>query len=351
MANADFWALGEASVTVSGGGQLDGVTQGDGSHLMGLTITLDSANFENIDVKDNELFFDDNDGKQRLRGGQDFDGQSYGNNTEIEAEYQMTLLDPNTGVEYKAVAINFVNSSPSYATIEGIAFVDVVPPIGVALTVIGTSEGPGDFGQDRLEFGNIAVPCFTPGTLIETPDGPVRVETLVEGDLVSTLDHGAQPLTWVGHSPVSSLRMARHPELRPILIKAHAFGVNHPNRDMLVSPQHRILIEGWRAEMLFGEPEVLIAAKHLCNDTTIRRLPDVRATTYIHLQCNAHEVLTSDGLLTESFNPGPHVVGALPDASRAELQALFPECDLLERAPLAAARPLVSRAEAVALIA
>ena len=351
MANFDFWALGEASVSVSGGGQLDGVTQGDGSHLLGLSITLNNNNWENIDLKDNELFFDDNDSGQRLRGSQTFDGQSYGNNTRVEAEYQVTLLDPNTGIEYTAIAINFNNSSPSYGTIEGIAFVDVFPPVGVALTVTDAREGPGSFGQPRIEAADLAVPCFTPGTLIETPDGERPVETLEVGDLVTTLDHGPARLTWVGHSKVSGLRMGLTPELRPIRIAAHAFGRGHPRRDMLVSPQHCILIEGWRSEILFGEPQVLIAAKHLCNDTSVRQTNECAATTYIHLQCAAHEVLISDGLLTESFNPGPSVVGALAEASRAELQALFPDHNLMQEAPLRAARPLVSRREALALSA
>ena len=350
MANFDFWALGEASVTVSGGGQLDGVTQGDGSHLVGLSITLNSATFENLDFADNDTNFDDNDGGQRLNGSQSFDGQTYSNNTVVEAEYQMILRDPNTGIEYRAVAVNMQNSTPSYATIEGIAFVDVIPPIGVALTVVSASEGPGSFWQPSLSTADIAVPCFTPDTMIDTPEGPRAVQDLAVGDLVTTLDHGPQPLRWVGHSPVSSLRMALHPELCPILIKAHAFGRNHPNRDMRVSPQHRILIEGWRAEMLFGEAQVLVAAKHLINDTTVRRA-GVASATYIHLQCDAHEVLISDGLATESFNPGPVTMASMPDDCRAELQLLFPDCDLLTRAPLPAARPLLGGRDAALLIA
>ena len=104
MQNYDFWALGEASLTISGGGQLDGVTQGDGSHLVGRTITLTSTNFEELEVRDRgggDRSFDDNDGDQRLRGSQSFDGVSYGNNTVIEAEYIITLRDPNTGIEYQ----------------------------------------------------------------------------------------------------------------------------------------------------------------------------------------------------------------------------------------------------------
>lgn len=351
MAKYDFWALGETSVTVSGGGSLDGVTQGDGSHLLGLQITLNSANWEQITLKDNDSNVDDNDGGQRLQQAQSFDGVSYGNNTEVEMEYRIVMVDPNTGIHYEALAVNFDNSTPQYATIEGLVFIDKVPPVGVALTVTEAYEGPGSSGQPSIGVTELALPCFTPGTLIDTPQGPRPVEALQVGDRVTTLDHGAQPLRWVGHSPVSSLRMALHPELRPILIRAHAFGHNHPARDMLVSPQHRILIEGWRAEMLFAEPQVLVAALHLVNDRTVLRAPFVTQTTYIHLQCDAHEVLISDGLPTESFNPGPTVVKTLDRAARAELEALFPDHDLTRSAPLSSARPMLRRGEARLLIA
>jgi hypothetical protein len=351
MAKYDFWALGETSVTVSGGGNLDGVTQGDGSHLVGLNITLNSASYEEITLKDNDWNVDDNDGGQRLQKAQSFDGVSYGNNTEVEFEYQITLEDPNTGIEYQAIALNFDNSSPAYATVEGLVFVDVLPPVGVALTVTGAAEGPGDFGQPSIGVDELAVPCFTPGTLIETPAGPRPVETLTAGDVVRTLDNGPQPLTWARQTTLTSLRVGLHPELRPILIRAHALGRNRPARDMKVSPQHRILIDGWRAEMLFAEREVLVAAAHMVDDRMILRCPEVAELTYIHLQCAAHEVLISDGLPTESFNPGPVVVRQMDRAARDELQALFPDHDLLERAPYKAARPMLRRAEAALLIA
>lgn len=351
MAKYEFWALGETSVTVSGGGSLDGGAQGDGSHLLGLEITLTAANFEKITLNDNELYVDDDDGKQKLHQSQSFDGVSYANNTDVEMEYTLTLLDPSTGIEYTALAVNFDTTGPNNTSIEGIVFVDEIPPIGVTLTVVGTAEGPGGNGQDPIRVTDLAVPCFTPGTLIETPDGPRRVETLRAGDTVLTLDNGPQRLIWAGQTELSSLRLALHPELRPIRIRAHAFGPGRPARDMRVSPQHRILVDGWQAEMLFGEHEVLVAAAHLVNDHSVQRVEGPESTTYIHLQCAGHEVLMSDGLPSESFNPGPVAVGALDLAARAELQALFPECDLMERAPLRSARPMLRAHEARLLVA
>lgn len=355
MANYDFWALGEASVTISGGGQLDGITQGDGSHLVGLTITLNSKNFEQLSVRDrggSDDTFDDNDGNQTLRGTQTFDGVNYSGGTVIKAEYIITLRDPNTGIEYQAVAVNVNNSSPSYATIEGLAFIDTIPPAGVALTVISASEGPGGYGVPSLPNGDIAAPpCLTPGTLILTPDGQRRVEDLAVGDLVVTSDHGAQPIRWIGTANVGPFRMAMSPGFRPIRIRKDAFGPGQPARDMLVSPQHRILLEGWQAELLYGEVQVLAAAAHLVDDCRVVPAWDRTEIAYLHLQFDDHELVFSDGLRTESFNPGPACLGTIPEAARAELQALFPDRDLAQFAANAAVRPMINRREARALVA
>jgi len=308
MANYSIWALGESQLSISGGGQLDGVTQGDGSHLLGLTVTLNSFNFQELFIRDrgSDSNFDDNDGNQRLQGAQTFDGVSYSNNTTIEAEYRITLRDPDSGILYDALAINFRTTSPSYGTIEGISFVDVIPPAGVALEVIDAFEGPGASGQPSIDQSEVAVPaCFTPGTSIETPYGPRRVETLRAGDLVTTYDKGPEPLLWVGQTVFARQDLRKRPEMRPILIRKDAFGPGIPCRDMRVSPLHRILLSGPAAELLFGEPEVLAAAQHLvdgdriCVDTCARRV------IYLHVQCAAHELLISDGLPSESYNPGP----------------------------------------------
>lgn len=360
MAEYEIFALGESQITISNGGQLDGVTQGDGSHLVGLTITLNSKNFESINITDNgrDVFFDDNDGNQRAivgpgdtpADGIDFDGENYNDDTRIEAEYLITLRDPNTDVEYRAVAVNFNNSSPAYATVEGLAFVDGIPPAGVPLEVIDASEGPGDFGVPRIRYDDIdAPPCFTPGTRILTPSGERPVEALAIGDLVVTFDHGPQPLRWIGCAKVDPFAMASSDAVRPIRICRHAFGPGRPARDMLVSPQHRVLLEGWQAELLYGEFEVLVAATHLVNDVNVKRAADITETTYIHLQFDRHELVYSDGLLTESFNPGPQSLAAIPKTARDELKALFPGRDLETRPLNTSVRTLITGREARAL--
>ena len=84
------------------------------------------------------------------------------------------------------------------------------------------------------------IPCYAPGTMIDTPDGPHGVETLRPGDLVSTLDHGPQPIKWVrdGTEPLNGAP----DHSRPVLIQVAALGPGRPLRDLIVSPQHRILV-------------------------------------------------------------------------------------------------------------
>ena len=195
MAQYSIFVLGESRITVSGGGQLDGVTQGDGSHLVGRTVTLNSNAWTEVQIRDNgDNDFSDNDTDQRLQGSQTIDGVTYANNTVVEAEYGVTLSD---GVNtWTAIGFNLNNSSPAYATIEGLAFIGGpggFPPVGVPLTVIASQEGPG------FDSGAYATPiCFDRGTLIATSRGPRPIESLRPGDLVRTADNGLQPVRWTG---------------------------------------------------------------------------------------------------------------------------------------------------------
>lgn len=349
MANYSFWAIGDSQISVSGGGQLSGISQGDGSHLVGLNITLNSYDFEEIDIRDggSDVNFDDNDSNQRLRGRQFFDGDRYNNNTVVEAEYRIVLRDPDTGIEYQALAVNFNNSSPAYSTVEGLAFIEVIPPAGVALEVIAAFEGPGSSGRPPLDNIEIAVPaCFTPGILIDTPSGQRPVESLRAGDLVSTYDRGPQPLIWVGQTGLGARDLARTPAARPIVIRKDALGPGVPARDMRVSPQHRILISGPQAELFYGEPEVLAAAAHLVDGHRIHVDETAQQVLYIHVQCASHEVLMSEGLPSESYNPGALSLMSSPEVLRAQLGTIMPAGIAAIGPSLDAARPMIKRHEA-----
>ena len=177
MANYSVWILEESNISVSGGVTLDGITQGDGSHLVGQTITLNNNNWLEVHIRDRgpDTDFDDNDGNQRLDGAQTIDGITYPSGRRVEAEYRITVQD-SAGNSYDVIGFNVRNSNPAYGTIEGLAFVGDPqdwPPVGEPLTVGGAAEGPGSSGQPAIPVDDLVVPCFTPGTRIATPDGEV----------------------------------------------------------------------------------------------------------------------------------------------------------------------------------
>lgn len=349
MANFSVWMLEASNITVSGGKSLSGLTQGNGSHLRGATIRLDSNSWLETFIKDNDTKFDDNDGNQRLDGAQTIGGTTYGDNTVVEAEYRITLRDPATNKTWDVLGYNVVNSSPAYATIEGLAFVGPqggFPPIGVDLEVIATFEGPGRSGQSAIDASNLATPpCFTPGTLIETETGYARVEDLRAGDRVLTRDAGPQPLVWVGSVTLSAEELRRHPEFQPVRIRAHAFGPGRPARDLLVSPQHRILLRGWQAELYHGAPEVLAAAIHLIDGKRVIRDPARDGIRYLHIMCDAHQIIRAEELETETFLPGEAALAGVPPATLAELLALFPDLVAPPKPPRPA-RPILRGWEA-----
>lgn len=158
--------------------------------------------------------------------------------------------------------------------------------------------------------------CFTEGTRIATPSGARLIETLQPGDLVLTRDHGPQPVRWIGQTTTPALG-----DLAPIRITKGQFGAS---RDLLVSPQHRMLYRGSMAQCLFGESEVLIAARHMLNDQTIRRQVG-GMVTYFHLLLDQHEIIFAEDAPTESFFPGNQAMEALDERVRNDLFQNVPE--------------------------
>ncbi len=203
---------------------------------------------------------------------------------------------------------------------------DATDPTGESGTVTFFTDSTRTVVANTLTFTEIetVIPCFTPGSLIATPKGEVPVETLRAGDKIITRDNGIQEIRWVGSRTLNREDLAKAPHLRPVLIKAGSLGHGLPERDMVVSPQHRMLVAGDRTQLYFDESEVLVAAKHLVNGGAIQALDTLR-TTYIHFMFDRHEVVLSDGAWTESFQPGDQTLGAMGDHVRDEIIALFPE--------------------------
>lgn len=181
--------------------------------------------------------------------------------------------------------------------------------LGGAITLTGVTAT--DLTED-----NTNVACFVAGTMIDTADGPKAIETLEQGDLVETLDHGLQAVRWIGQSVVSGLG-----RLAPVRFEVGALG----NETVLeVSPQHRMLLTGWQAELLFGEDEVLAPALNLINDHSIRRSP-CALVKYVHVLFDEHQIIRSNGAYSESFYPSDYSIKGVCEQSRAELYEIFPE--------------------------
>lgn len=202
-----------------------------------------------------------------------------------------------------------------------------------------------------LSFSNISsiVSCFTPGTLIATAGGETPVEELEVGNLVRTRDHGLQPVRWVGRRTLSRAALLADPTLRPVRIAKGALGEGLPLRDMAVSRQHRMLVAGPRAALLFGEIEVLVRALHLVHLPGIaHQLCD--GVTYVHILFDRHELVLADGAWSESYQPGVRTLAGIDDPARDELFRIFPELACGSYARFDAARITLKGFEARALL-
>ncbi|MDP0929620.1 Hint domain-containing protein [Paracoccus onubensis] len=184
--------------------------------------------------------------------------------------------------------------------------------------------------------GTLPVVCFARGTLIMTDFGAVPVEELSEGMLVLTRDHGLQPVRWIGGRKINGNTLHLHPNMRPIRICAGALGENTPAQDLLVSPQHRILVRSKIAQRMFGTTEVLVAAKQLCQLDGIDIADDVSEVEYFHFLFDQHEVVYSNGAESESLYTGPEALKSVGAAALEEIFTLFPQLKNTDTIPSAA---------------
>ncbi|MEL6641920.1 MAG: Hint domain-containing protein [Pseudomonadota bacterium] len=250
----------------------------------------------------------------------------------------LDMVDQDDDGEIDATAGDIVNGSPVDRSWPGDTVTINVPGVG-NVTYTGTTFYTDDGGryftptdgqvlqdgtfvsatfvtsQGPLDVDDLGPPCFVAGTLIDTAEGERAVETIQPGDFVRTQDRGFQPVRWAGAKTV-----AARGAFAPVRITKGALG---NRRDLWLSQQHRVLITGWRAQLTLAQEEVLIAAKHLCHHDRITLQPGGQVT-YCHLLFEQHEVIYSEGIASESFDPFG-TMAAEDQHIRAELEALFPE--------------------------
>ncbi len=138
--------------------------------------------------------------------------------------------------------------------------------------------------------GHLTALCFTAGTRILTESGEVAVEDLSPGDRLITAGGIAKPLRWLGRSSHAT-RFADPLGTLPVRIRAGALADGIPARDLLVSPDHAMFLDG-----------MLVQAAALINGSSITqeaRMPE--RFTYYHVELASHELILAEGAWTESF--------------------------------------------------
>ena len=140
-----------------------------------------------------------------------------------------------------------------------------------------------------------SAPCYCPGTLIRTARGDVAVEALAVGDLVVTTAGVLQPVPWIGTRAYGGRFFGANPGLWPVRFRAGSLGCNAagepvPSRELLVSPQHAMLIDG-----------VLVPAELLVNGRTIERDGSAGGVSYYHVELPGHHAIWAENAPSESF--------------------------------------------------
>jgi len=193
------------------------------------------------------------------------------------------------------------------------------------------------------------VVCFTPGTRLETPQGPRFVEDLCAGDKVITKDAGAEEILWAGSRGVSGARLYAMPDLRPVRIRENALGSDRPDGDLIVSPDHRMLVRGKAARALWDEDEVLVAARDLVNGRGVTRDMGAKSVTYYHLMLAKHHVVVANGVETESFHPAAAQLDSIAEDQKQRLFDVMPDLAYDPKTYGPMSRRVLNRAEAALL--
>lgn len=307
----DFLDGGEGKDTLTGGEGFDTFVAGDGVLIKDFNVAT-GGNFKDGDIV--------------LGTGQD-------NNDFVDLS---KWYNEQTLAEWNAA-----NSDNTYGNPLGWLRADQEDGV---LNVIGDMriQNGGDKvdGKD-LTWDNTNVVCFGADALIMADGDEVAAGDLQVGDLVETRDDGLQAIRWIGKRHLDAETLAAYPNLRPIRIRAGALGDGLPHSDLIVSPQHRILVRSRIAMKMFGAAEVLVAAKQLVQLDGIDIATDLDSVTYVHFLFDRHQIVLSNGAETESMFTGEEALRSVGPQALAEIMAIFPEL-AQNHAEAVSARMLVS---------
>lgn len=239
--------------------------------------------------------------------------------------YGFASINPSTG----AWTYDLDDSNP---VVDALDAGETLTDTFVVRMVDNSGSGAGQSDTQVITITIHGVPCLARGSMIETEHGRRPVDAIKPGDRVMTRD-GLKVVRWIGHRTVEAAELAANPKLRPVRIVAGAMGNGLPQRDLLVSRQHRMLVTSNIAQRMFGSLEVLVPAVKLTALPGIFIDEAVETVEYFHLLFDHHEVIYAEGAPTESLFTGPEALKAISDAAREEICTLFPEISELDYTP------------------
>lgn len=249
----------------------------------------------------------------------DFDTGDTDGDGSFNDQFDVTALTDSNGDPVKAWDVN--------VTDDGFGNAVLTFPNGETVVLEGVDPAEVDTPQMMVAAG---IPCYAAGTMIDTPEGPRAVETLRVGNLVNTVDHGPQTIRWMRRSSQPLKDVALHE--KPVLIRAGALGPDLPSQNLIVSPQHRILVGGAGQLQQVFSSEAFAPAKSLTSLPGIRHMQGKAEITWVHFACARHEVVMANGCLSESLLLGPMVLNGIENPELRALTAFFGSADLPDAA-------------------
>lgn len=260
---------------------------------------------QHLKVTDDDSFFDDlNIGPQISTVPITLDGVTYPAGSQIVVTY---VIDTKDG--FDGFAFHLSSGAPRSHQTTGF-----VTNQKMTTGQTYTFKSKTDANPDAIPHSEFA--CFTAGTLIKTDMGERAIEIINAGDRVMTRDHGMQTVRWVGSRTVPAFG-----DLAPIAFEAGTLGCS---TRLMVSPNHRMLISGAMAELVCGDPEMLICAKLLVNDRNVHRMSG-GLITYVHIMFDYHEVIWANDCPSERFYAGDQAINSLNTEQAREILVIFLE--------------------------
>lgn len=277
-----------------------------------------------------DTFEDDNAANHVITDGNGLvaDGQQ----VEAESLIRVRALDDMGNPTGPLITLTVFSQGGVFSNVWGFASTEMLVPGTSYQKISGSNTGSSAYTS--------FVTCFAAGTMIETVDGPEPVEDLEIGQEIMTHGNGPMPIRWVSTRFVDG-----RGAFAPVVFAPGTIGNTAP---LAVSQQHRVFLQSGIAEYLFGQPEILVPAKHLVGMVGVSIEP-VDEIGYTHFMFDSHQIVRSNGALTESFFLAKTAISGLDQAAHEELLSIFPCLDSARRSFGTTAAPTLRAREASVL--